>query len=122
MGNGVAGDCVLRTIVVVENSAEVATVVSDDPPWEEANVVVSVVSTWDGVGDEVPVVGIWEEADDDVPGGWLPPTLEAAELSASPVMLTTNIAPNPAERVKFWIQQSCKCGESQTQAKVPWSP
>lgn len=99
--NVVAGDCVVRTFVVVKNVAEVATVVSEVRTWEEV----------DGVA---PVVGIWEEINNTVSA--------ELEVVALLVTLTTNIAPKPAERVKFCKQHSCNCWTPQLQAKVPCTP
>ena len=94
--------------------------------WDEDDDDVPVVGTWDEYDDDVSVVDtweednddIWEEDDDDVSEEGLLETLEAA---ASPVTLTTDITPKPAERVKFCEQQSC-VSSLQLQAKVPCSP
>lgn len=90
------GNCVVITLVEVGDVEEVDIVVS-----ETCRFAVDILEVLD---DKVSVVGAWDKVDDDVPWVWL---LEAAALLASPVTLTTNIAPNPEGRVKFCKQHSC---------------
>lgn len=101
----VAGGGVAWELVAVEDVAEVALETSDTTG--------AIVGTREEDDDEV-----WDEDGDDVSEGR---PLETAEEAASPVTLTTDIAPNPAERVKFCEHHSLTESVSQTQAKMPCS-